>query len=153
MKKKEKSGLISRVLYAGCPASLPSLCAMRRRLASSGLPAVSPRFRGAGWAIHRCSALLTMRFAMPRPLPGARWALTPPFHPYRRRLAATEGGIFSVALSVRLRPWRRGVAGKASRPSFPVRRRPGRYPASRPHEPGLSSTAAFRRSRGSAARS
>ncbi len=47
------------------------------------------------------------------------WALAPPFHPYRRGVRA--GGLFSVALS-------------GGRP-------PGRYPASRPAEPGLSSPA------------
>jgi len=40
-----------------------------------------------------------MGFSVPRRLRFARWALTPPFHPYRRRLRNT-GGIFSVALSV-----------------------------------------------------
>jgi len=40
-----------------------------------------------------------MRLAMPRPLPHARWALTPPFHPY---LIFQSGGLFSVALSVTL---------------------------------------------------
>jgi len=68
----------------GNPVSLPSLCIRRRRLMSSDLPAVSPRSRAAGWAIHRCSILLTMRFAMPCPLPDMRWALTPPFHPCHR---------------------------------------------------------------------
>jgi hypothetical protein len=38
-----------------------------------------------------------MGFAVPRRLRFERWALTPPFHPYRR---FTAGGIFSVALSV-----------------------------------------------------
>ena len=28
------------------------------------------------------SVLLPVGFTLPRPLPGARWALTPPFHPY-----------------------------------------------------------------------
>jgi len=40
-----------------------------------------------------------MGFSVPRRLRFARWALTPPFHPYRRRLR-NAGGIFSVALSV-----------------------------------------------------
>src|SRR5580692_7607165 len=45
------------------------------------------------------AALLPMGFALPPALPRARWALTPPFHPYRRVLDASGGGLFSVALS------------------------------------------------------
>src|SRR5690606_6583386 len=46
-------------------------------------------------------ALLQVGFSMPPPSPGARWALTPPFHPYRRLGFLRPGvGIFSVALSV-----------------------------------------------------
>jgi hypothetical protein len=46
------------------------------------------------------AALLPMGFAVPLVLPRARWALTPPFHPYRRtaKAGATEV-YFSVALS------------------------------------------------------
>jgi len=44
-------------------------------------------------------ALLPMGFALPPALPRARWALTPPFHPYRRVVEASGGGFFSVALS------------------------------------------------------
>jgi hypothetical protein len=32
------------------------------------------------------AALLPMGFAVPPALPRARWALTPPFHPYRSRV-------------------------------------------------------------------
>src|SRR5689334_1150920 len=39
-----------------------------------------------------------MGFAVPPALPRARWALTPPFHPYPPSLRK-EGGLFSVALS------------------------------------------------------
>src|SRR5580693_1727441 len=45
------------------------------------------------------AALLPMGFALPPALPRARWALTPPFHPYRRIVEASGGGFFSVALS------------------------------------------------------
>jgi len=38
-------------------------------------------------------------FAVPLLLPGARCALTAPFHPCHARLAAPFGGLFSVALS------------------------------------------------------
>ena len=44
------------------------------------------------------SALLPVGLAMPVRLPVPRWALTPPFHPY----PDMQGGLFSVALSVRL---------------------------------------------------
>ncbi len=44
-------------------------------------------------------ALLPVGLAMPPLLPAARWALTPPFHPYPSR---KKGGLFSVALSVGL---------------------------------------------------
>src|SRR5580693_7377225 len=45
------------------------------------------------------AALLPMGFALPPALPRARWALTPPFHPYRQVAVASGGGLFSVALS------------------------------------------------------
>ena len=50
-----------------------------------------------------------MGFAMPPTLPWARWALTPPFHPYRRATplrfrTRRGGGLFSVALSSALPP-------------------------------------------------
>ena len=47
------------------------------------------------------AALLRVGFAVPPPLPGARWALTPPFHPYRVVHRRRRGGLFSVALSSR----------------------------------------------------
>ena len=42
-------------------------------------------------------ALLQAGFTVPVLLPGPRWALTPPFHPYRYR---SPGGLLSVALSL-----------------------------------------------------
>lgn len=70
-----------------------------------------------------------MGFSVPRCLRFARWALTPPFHPYRSRLR-NIGGIFSVALSVGTT---RAVAAR-------VYLRPSRsYAASRPVVFGLSS--------------
>ena len=45
-------------------------------------------------------ALLRMGFAVPKPLPASRWALTPPFHPYPGR-KPTRAVCFSVALSSR----------------------------------------------------
>ncbi len=49
------------------------------------------------------AALLPVGFAVPRPLPCARWALTPPFHPSLSR-SHGRGGLFSVALSWALPP-------------------------------------------------
>jgi len=50
---------------------------------------------------HMLSYLVLLRvgFTLPLLLPAARCALTAPFHPYLK-----EGGIFSVALAVDLRP-------------------------------------------------
>ncbi|GHV78536.1 hypothetical protein AGMMS49944_03270 [Spirochaetia bacterium] len=54
---------------------------------------------------------------MPVTLPPPRWALTPPFHPYRELIQASPnkflGGLFSVALSVggALRPAARELPG------------------------------------------
>ena len=56
------------------------------------------RFRfGGGPPRALYLALHPMGFAVPPRLRSARWALTPPFHPYPGR---SRGGIFSVALSV-----------------------------------------------------
>jgi hypothetical protein len=47
------------------------------------------------------AVLLPVGFAVPSPLPAARCALTAPFHPCRRgHLAASTGGLLSVALSL-----------------------------------------------------
>ncbi len=45
---------------------------------------------------HPYSVLLPVGFTLPPLLPEARWALTPPFHPYH----AKHGGLLSVALSL-----------------------------------------------------
>ena len=63
-----------------------------------------------GWGLH-----------VPCLLPAKRWALTPPFHPYRRSPA-----VYFCCTGLRVTPT-------------------GRYPASCPAKPGLSSSAAFRR--------
>ena len=68
------------------------------------------------------AVLLPAGFAVPRPLPAARCALTAPFHPCRRTgRTRVIGGLFSVALSL------------GSRPPAVNRRRSSM-------EPGLSST-------------
>jgi hypothetical protein len=59
----------------------------RRGNTAAGFPACRPYL-----------VLLPVGFAVPLPLPVARWALTPPFHPCRPGNRA--GGLFSVALSL-----------------------------------------------------
>ena len=76
------------------------------------------------------SVLLPVGFTVPPLLPGARWALTPPFHPCHAGMAepSQPGGLLSVALSL------------GSPPPAVSRHRVSM-------EPGLSSPAAFRLSR------
>ena len=45
---------------------------------------------------HPYSVLLPVGFTLPPLLPAARWALTPPFHPYHYK----SGGLLSAALSL-----------------------------------------------------
>jgi len=52
---------------------------------------------GSSPARHPYSVLLPVGFTMPLPSPGARCALTAPFHPYRIK---RYGGLLSVALSL-----------------------------------------------------
>jgi hypothetical protein len=69
-------------------------------------------------------ALLRLGFTEPPSLPKVRWALTPPFHPYRTAgVTRKYGGLLSVALSVtrssrRMRP---GVTWQSTlwSPDFP----------------------------------
>lgn len=86
------------------------------------------------------SVLLPVGFAVPPLLPEARWALTPPFHPYPGRVPGCarrpddgRGGLFSVALSLGFPP------PDVIRHRISV-------------EPGLSSPAVFRPMTGAAAR-
>ena len=91
------------------------------------------------------SVLLPVGFAVPFPLPGPRWALTPPFHPdpvgpprkapsFDRSTASRRprrGGLFSVALSLRspspaVGRHRLSVEPGLSSPRFPPERPPGR---------------------------
>jgi hypothetical protein len=53
---------------------------------------LAPVWPCSGWGLP-CRSLL----------PGARWALTPPFHPCLCRVSPVIGGLLSVALSVALR--------------------------------------------------
>ena len=52
-------------------------------VASSGLPAV----QRSGQDLTAYLALLRLGVTLPRLLPTARWALTPPFHPYPKNRA------------------------------------------------------------------
>jgi hypothetical protein len=72
---------------------------------------------GAGRSRVPYLALHPMGFSVPGSLRSQRWALTPPFHPYPalsrtfadRWLRKERGGLFSVALSVRMP---RGIAAR-----------------------------------------
>ena len=70
--------------------------------ASCDQPGRQPGNRsGACAPCHPYSVLLPVGFAVPLLLPGARCALTAPFHPCPRR---ARGGLLSVALSLGLPP-------------------------------------------------
>ncbi len=86
--------------------------------ASSDPPESEP-----GRFIAFCSVLLRMGFTWLSVLPQKRWSLTPPFHPYRRSYGPPAVYFCCTGL---------GVAST------------GRYPASCPVKPGLSSPAPFR---------
>ncbi len=64
------------------------------RGSSRGGPPLSPAWPCSGWGLP-----------CPGGYPHGRWALTPPFHPYRQphARAPAAGGLFSVALSVGFR--------------------------------------------------
>ncbi len=131
MLKRSASRPISRVLYglrvqarenvAAIPLERMSPCVSRDlpgRQAGKCLRRIAPSRRPY-------SVLLPVGFALPPLLPGARWALTPPFHPCP---AQKPGGLLSVALSLGLPP-------------------PGVTRHRISMEPGLSSPAAFQHSR------
>src|SRR5439155_56394 len=122
--------------------------------------AAYPQLRRPGPGLAAYLALLRLGVAVPRLLPGARWALTPPFHPY----PWIKGGLFSVALSVASR--RPGVTWQSAlgssdfprhafpagmpRPSHPTATRrkatgPRRVGASLPGQPAQQASQAVRR--------
>lgn len=82
------------------------------------------------------SALLRVGLAVPSRLPGPRWALTPPFHPY----PACRAVSFSVALSLGLPP--PGVtrhpcfmeSGLSSHPAVSLRTSPNTRSSSLPRK-------------------
>src|SRR5262249_4576404 len=109
-------GPVSRILFPLARVAIIPLDAASPRH-SSDLPAGLARRASTQFPAYL--VLLRVGLALPSPLLTTRCALTAPFPPY-----PLPGGMFSVALSVQ-------------RPS---RRRPGRYPARRSAEFGLSST-------------
>lgn len=80
--KGDASRPVSRVLSAAnCRATIP--LGQRLRAASSNPPGRPARRKAGGFPPRRpYSVLLPVGFALPPLLPGVRWALTPPFHPY-----------------------------------------------------------------------
>ncbi len=96
---------ISRILFPGFPVRRPFLSDLRYRSPEAANPDRSGQnhpaviSRKINPAHDPYSALLPVGLAMRPLLPAARWALTPPFHPY---LLRRTGGIISVALSVGL---------------------------------------------------
>jgi hypothetical protein len=110
---------LSAFSHPNAPAAYPRLDVVRHRGRD-------------GPSLAAYLALLRLGFTEPSPLPMTRWALTPPFHPYRR---LHGGGLFSVALSVayRSRRMRPGVTWQSTlwSPDFPRCTAPKRH-TSRP---------------------
>ena len=119
---------VSRVLYG--PRRLAAARTWRPFVLDADCSAPHATYPGGGTgngpegfpSCHPYSVLLPVGFALPLLLPVARWALTPPFHPYHDDY---RGGLLSVALSLGSPP----PAINRHRVSM---------------EPGLSSPAAFR---------
>src|SRR5256885_4111195 len=97
-----------------------------------------PQLRRPGPGLAAYLALLRLGVTVPRLLPGARWALTPPFHPY----PWIKGGLFSVALSVASR--RPGVTWQSALGSsdFPQHTTPSSMP--RPSRPTATRQESYR---------
>src|SRR5579859_1513914 len=93
--------------------------------------AAHPQLKRPGPGLAAYLALLRLGVAVPRPLPDARWALTPPFHPY----PWIKGGLFSVALSVASRrpgvTWQSALWSSDFPRSRPTLQRPATIP---PHQ-------------------
>ena len=131
-RKPDASRPVSRVLSAAsCRATIP--LGRRSHAASSNPPGRPARRRAGGFPPRRpYSVLLPVGFAVPPPLPEARWALTPPFHPYPAGASASHAGPCG-----RRREARGGV-GRTAEPqagrflfcgTFPGVAPAGRYPA------------------------
>ena len=102
---------LSAFSHPNAPAAYPRLDALRHPLRD-------------GPSLAAYLALLRLGFALPLPLPPTRWALTPPFHPYRHAdaLAGRRSVFCCTVRHAKLTP-----------------RVPRRYLATCPVEPGLSS--------------
>src|SRR5712671_5959481 len=126
---------VSRILSA------PKLLGGENHLSQQPVPGTSPPESGGGAGRSGVPylALHPMGFSVPPRLRLERWALTPPFHPYRRFLR-TAGGIFSVALSVGTP---RGVTARVYLPVSRLSAASASYAASRPAVFGLSSPVPF----------
>src|SRR5438445_7371351 len=123
-----------------------SVCAPRRASRWSSLwdgrhrppQAAYPQLERPGPGLAAYLALLRLGVAVPRPLPNARWALTPPFHPYPldtgrsvfcgpfRRLAAPRRYLAVCPLELGLSSARHSPTG-APRPSRPTASQRERY--------------------------
>jgi len=96
---------VSRVLYAGEPAWRPFIWDARCRTPRATNPDGGPKPAwNANVPCHPYSVLLPVGFAVPPLSPGARCALTAPFHPCRASRNGGRGGLLSVALSLELPP-------------------------------------------------
>ena len=127
-KRAGTGGAVSRVLFAWKkPRGQSSIW-------DSGHPkprAAYPQLDRFGPNLVAYLALLRLGVTLPRLLPGARWALTPPFHPYPDK----QGGMFSVVLSVAFR--RPGVTWQPALWSSDFPQQPPRC-LPRPPRPTLS---------------
>jgi len=114
-----------KVKLACKPGSVGRLAAPRQSFiwAGSCLPARAT-YPGAARAtlVPPYLVLLRMGFALPPLSPGARWALTPPFHPCPHPNRAA-GGMFSVALSIASRRPAVSRHPALRSPDFPLRKR------------------------------
>src|SRR5580765_6473574 len=106
---------------------------------ASHLDAAYPQLKRPGSSLAAYLALLRLGVTVPRLLPGARWALTPPFHPY----PSIRGGLFSVALSVASR--RPGVTWQSTLWSSDFPQRTLHTGAPRPSHPTATSKETYRR--------
>ena len=100
---------------------------------SSNLPAAVACLAagtGAGRTRRSLFGFTTREVCQACPLLGSRWALTPPFRPYRRTLQR-GGGMFSVALSVAWKLWPPGPLPLASTLPYVARTFLSPFPASR----------------------
>ena len=126
---KKKGGTISRVLSRMVIyPDLPSPAGSSNPPEADG-PCTEAALGGSiasvrscfGWGLH-----------VPPPLPGERWSLTPPFHPYRIRPRKGTVPMRRLTPAVYFCCTVLGVTST------------GCYPASCPVKPGLSSTGIFR---------